>query len=466
MSEHTVPLSPPSPLSEPAGATTDIAGRMERLPTSRWQVKARVLIGTATFFDAFDALAIAQVLPVLVPLWGLSTGQTGLLISIGYLGQLLGALLFSAIAERRGRVVAMVLCILTFASMSVACMFAWNVESLLLFRTLQGIGLGGQVPIAAVYISEITKAHGRGRFVLLYELVFSVGVVAAGVVGYYVVPHLGWQYMFLAGAAPLLMVYTLRTWLPESPRWLSSVGRHEEADAAMSHIEDKVAKATGAPLPPPPPAVPAGRAADGSSWRELFRPPYLRRTLVVWCIWFGSYLVYYGISTWLPTLYRTTFDLPLGTSLKYGLISNCVGFFGAALCALTIDMLGRKTWFAIALGGSALCLVLLALSGVDTPSDVLVFGSGAYFFAAAAAIGVYLYTPELYPTRIRAIGVGTATAWLRLASMAGPLLIGGLIAHGLPAIFVVFAVVAGAVAIVTVLFGVETKERVLEEVSP
>ncbi|MFE2945226.1 MFS transporter [Streptomyces sp. NPDC059255] len=450
--------------SPAAGSITDITNRMERLPLSRWQVKARVLIGTATFFDAFDALAIAQVLPVLTPLWNLNSAQTGALISVGYLGQLVGALLFSWIAERRGRVFAMVLAIATFSVLSVGCAFSWSFESLLIFRTLQGLGLGGQVPIAAVFISEITKAHGRGRFILLYELVFSVGVVVAGLVGFWVVPHLGWEFMFVVGALPVLSIPLLLKQLPESPRWLAGVGRETDADREMSRIEHNVAKAVGSPLPPAGDlTVAAQRAA--SSWTELFRPPYLRRTLVVWSIWFGAYMVYYGISTWLPTLYRTVFKLPLEVSLQYGLISNCIGLAGAALCALTIDFVGRRIWFTVALGGSAVFLFALALSGVHQPSDLMIFGSGAYFFAAAAAIGVYLYTPELYPTRIRAIGVGTATAWLRLASMIGPVVIGTFLAYGLTTIFAVFGAVALVVAVIITVFAPETKNKVLEELS-
>src|SRR4029079_12042337 len=117
----------------------------------------------------------------------------------------------------------------TFTTFSVACALSWNFESLLAFRTLQGLGLGGQVPIAAVFISEITKAHGRGRFILLYELILSVGVVAAGLVGFWVVPHLGWEFMSLVGALPLLIVPVLLRWLPESPRWLAGAGRNADA---------------------------------------------------------------------------------------------------------------------------------------------------------------------------------------------------------------------------------------------
>src|SRR5437773_709614 len=148
----------------------DIVARLERLPTSWWQVRTRIIVGVATFFDAFDALAIASVLPVIVPLWKLTPPQIGFLISAGFLGQLVGALLFGWIAERYGRMTAMVWSIALFALMSLVCAFAWDYDSLLVFRTIQGIGLGGEVPVAAVFISELTRAQGRGRFVLLYEI--------------------------------------------------------------------------------------------------------------------------------------------------------------------------------------------------------------------------------------------------------------------------------------------------------
>ncbi|MEA2982677.1 MAG: transporter, putative metabolite:H+ symporter, partial [Alphaproteobacteria bacterium] len=159
----------------PAGAVDNVVARIERLPTSWWHVKTRIIVGVATFFDAFDALAIATVLPVLVPMWKLTGPQIGVMISAGFLGQLVGALLFGWIGERFGRMPAMIGSIATFALLSIACAFAWDYNSLLVIRTLQGIGLGGEVPIAAVYISELTRARHRGRFVLLYELVFPIG---------------------------------------------------------------------------------------------------------------------------------------------------------------------------------------------------------------------------------------------------------------------------------------------------
>jgi putative MFS transporter len=448
----------------PAGTVDNVVARIERLPTSWWHVKTRIIVGVATFFDAFDALAIATVLPALVPLWKLTPPQVGLLISAGFLGQLIGALFFGWIGERFGRLHAMVWSIATFAVMSFVCALAWDYTSLLVFRTIQGIGLGGEVPVAAVYISELSKAGNRGRFVLLYELVFPVGLVAASLLGLWIVPNLGWQWMFYIGAVPAILALFLRLLLPESPRWLAVQGRQAEAEAALSLIERETQKSTGQPLPPVQPVV--ATRDQRASLSDLFGAVYLRRTLVVWVIWFAAYFVNYGLVIWLPTIFRTVYQLPLEVSLRYGLITQAIGMLGALVCALSIDYVGRRIWFAIAFAGGCASLGMLAATGSPTSGQVLMYMTVAYFFISTINIGVYLYTPELYPTRVRAVGVGTATAWLRFASMIGPTVVGVMIAGGLQSVFMTFAVVAGVAAIVTAAFAVETKGRVLEEVSP
>ena len=256
-----------------------IVARMERLPFTRFHLKARVLVGTATFFDAFDALSIAYVLPVLIPLWGLNPGRIGALISIGYVGQLAGAILLGWLAERRGRKFSLLLSVLILSLFSLLCAASWDYSSLFLFRALQGIGLGGEVPVAASYINEISKAKGRGRFVLLYELIFPVGLLSAAIVGWWVVPLWGWQVMFLIGALPGLVVLPLRWMLPESPRWLANRGRLDEADRVVAELEAVASRAGKIELPALV-VKPLG-ASQSTRWRELFQGIYLRRTLVV-----------------------------------------------------------------------------------------------------------------------------------------------------------------------------------------
>jgi MFS transporter, putative metabolite:H+ symporter len=447
-----------------SATTEDIVARVDRLPVSWWHVKTRIIIGVATFFDAFDALAIASVLPAIVPLWKLTPPQVGFLISAGFLGQLLGALFFGWVAEKYGRMTGMIWSIGTFAVMSLVCVFAWNYESLLVFRVVQGFGLGGEVPIAAVYISELARTNVRGRFVMLYELLFPVGIVAASVLGLWVVPTLGWQYMFAIGAIPAVLVLFLRRMLPESPRWLANAGRLKEAELAIEQIERETEKATGQPLPAPQPVVKV--VEKRASLSDLFGPLYLRRTIVVWLIWFTSYLVNYGLAIWLPTVYRTVFKLPLDVALRYGLITTGFGLVGAAIAAVIIDHIGRKVLFAVCFAGAAVALIVLSQQSNPSPEQVLIYITASNFFVSAINLGVYLYTPELYPTRVRALGVGTATAWLRFASMIGPTAVGYMIASGLNSIFLAFGALALVTAIITALFAIETKKRVLEEVSP
>ncbi|MGD1094918.1 MAG: MFS transporter [Bryobacteraceae bacterium] len=455
--------------TDPAAVSVEtLIARMERLPVTFWHVRARLIVGAATFFDAFDVLTISVALPVLVGEWHLNSREVGFIISAGFVGQLAGALFFGWAAERFGRLRAMVYSVAVLGLMSLACAGAWNYGSLLLFRTIQGFGIGGEVPVAATYINELSKARRRGRFFLLYEMIFGVGLTSAALVGYWVVPRLGWQSMFILGALPALLVLRLRRILPESPRWLASKGRFAEADEVVRQMEDYALK-SGAVMEPvssqahasPPPKTLVIR------WQELFSERYLRRTLTVWVIWFCCYFVTYGLTTWLPTIYRTVFKLDVATALRFGLVTNLAGLAGDFAVALTIDRLGRRVWLGLAFAIGA--VPLAALGFVSTPSAQLVAlgASLSYIFVASNSLVCYLYTPEIYPTRLRALGSSVATAWLRAGSALGPALVGFILTrHDLGAVFGMFAVVSVVGAVVASLFAVETRERVLEEVSP
>src|SRR6185295_1666069 len=313
-----------------------IAARIERLPLSRWHLKLRVIMGIALFFDAFDALVIAYVLPVLIGLWKLAPSQIGLLIAAGFAGQLIGAIFFGWLAERIGRIPGAVWTIGIFSVFSVVCAFSWSFQSMLVFRFIQGLGLGGEVPIAAAYVGEIAKAGRRGRFFLLYQVVFAVGLAAVAVAATWVVPHLGWQWMFYIGAVPAVIALILRSTLPESPRWLASRGRLDEADRAMRRIEEEVTRTSGQPLPALPSNIPP-ISRERASWSELFSSTYARRTFGVWVMWFCAYLVTYGIAGWLPTVYRTVFKLPVQQSLQYTMVTPVVGVIAALAYAYFID---------------------------------------------------------------------------------------------------------------------------------
>ena len=450
----------------PAGANAQqISARLERLPLSRWHLQARVLVGSATFFDGVDALAIAYVLPVLADAWHLSPQRIGLLISAGYVGQLAGALVSGWMAERIGRLTTMIYTVAVYSVLSVLCMVSWNYWSLLAFRIIQGLGLGGEVPVAATYVNELSRPQDRGRFVLLYELVFPAGRVAAALAGVWIVVRFGWRYMFLLGRLPALLVLLLRRMLPESPRWLASQGRLEEADDVVGHIESRIAS-EGKELPPVKQTAAPRESAGRAAWKDLFTGIYLSRTLVAWVLWFASYLILNGLSTWVPTLYRTVFKMSLQTSANYGLVTSMAGLAGCFIVAYLIDRTGRRPWFATVLCLSGLAFIALWRLGASSATTVLIYTSAASLFVNSIAMALFLYTPEIYPTRMRALGVSVSSAWLRVASILGPIVIGLTIQYSrLAMVFLEFGLVALLAALVAGLFCVETKGLALEEIS-
>jgi putative MFS transporter len=442
----------------------DISARLERLPITREVFWARNIVGAATFFDGYTVIAIAYAMPVLVREWGLTPGQTGMILSMGYLGQLIGAILFGWLAEKIGRLKVLLFTILLFVSMDVACLFAAGATMMMAFRFVQGIGTGGEVPVASAYINEMISSKGRGRFFLLYEVMFLLGLVGAGLIGYFMVPLYGWKAMFVVGLVPAILMIPLRWFLHESPRWLVANGRYKEADRIVSRLE-KSARDAGQELPEPKiVAAPFQRKSD---WRELFQGIYLKRTLSIWAMWFCSYMVANGTITWLPTLYRQTFNLPLGTSILYGFFTSVGGVVAAVICALLIDKVGRKRWYTGALLIAPLPLLLLAWLGATSATQVLILAGLAYAIVQTVTFSLYLYSAEIYPTRLRAIGTGTGSAWLRLGSSAGPIVVGFIMSTiGIQYVFATFAAILIVGALITVLFAIETQGKVLEELSP
>jgi putative MFS transporter len=359
------------------------------------------------------------------------------------------------------------LTIVLYGVLSFCCAAAWDYTSLLIFRLIQGFGLGGEVPIAASYINEIAKAKGRGRFFLLYELVFPLGLMIASLAGVWIVPHLGWRWLFALGG-PVAAIAALMRWtLPESPRWLASVGRNEEAEKAMVFIEQRVKRTSGADLPEIRIVPVAGLTAKRTRIAELFSHVYLRRTIVVWVIWFASYFANYGLVTWLPSIYRTIFKLPLDKALVYGMVAQVAGMIGSITAALLVDILGRRLLIGLYFLIAGIFELALWYAGAVTAFQTLVLSSLAIVFIGANCLIVYLYTPELYPTRMRALGSSIASAWLRVAAMLGPVVVGFVITHyNVSWNFLVFAAVIIIAGILILSLGIETKGKVLEEISP
>ena len=447
------------------GDMRHVVARLERLPYCSWHLKMRLIICTAWFFDAFDSIAIAVVLPPLIGMWHLTPQQIGPLIGIGFLGQLVGAVAFGWIAEHWGRRSSMLVTLLIFSLGALACAAATSYNTLFWLRFVQGIGLGGEIPLMAAYVNEFARAKGRGRFSISIQVLFSIGLLAVALVGVYVVPRWGWQWMFIIGAIPALIAIPMRAVLPESPRWLASRGRYDEADRALARIED-IAAAEGLTVPALPADLPAAAQAHPRV-ADLFKGIYLRRTISVWLLWVGAYFVSYGITAWMPSLFRTVYHLNVQQSLNYGLINNVFGLCGAFLALYLIEAIGRRRMFILSLGGCCVFLLSFAFLPQLSAAGTLAIATGGFFCLSSTLLSLATYTAEIYPTHLRALGGGIASAWQRGASVVGTTVVGWVLPYyGINAVFVMFGMFALLCAVTAFFFATETRGKVLEHVSP
>lgn len=462
---------PPPAAKPPAGTTAvpvhgAVIARLEQLTGTPMQIRARIMVGAATFFDGFDVISIAAVLPLLIRQWSLTPWQIGFLLSAGAGGQLIGALLFPLLAERWGRIRAITLSSGLTGLLSIGCALTDHYGLFMLLRFLQGIGLGGELPVAASYINEIIRAEGRGRFVLMYETIFPLGLLSSMALSTWLVPTYGWHSMYWVGGLPLLIAVSLPWLVPESPRWLAGRGRLAEAGQALTRLERAVAEAEPVALDPARVAsfqhlldTQVSRRA-----RDLFRPDYLRRTLVVATIWITCGVLQYGLSSWLPTIYREVYHAPLRLALNLAVAGSVSSLLGSLASALLVDAVGRKPVIVHSFLGCTLSLVLAGLFRHESVYLVAGLCALALGLMSCGFLTAYVYTPEQYPTSIRAIGAGLGGAWLKIASLGAPLVISGAMQHGhLGPAFYGLALVPLVAAVAVWGYGIETRGQVLEQ---
>lgn len=430
------------------------------------------MLAGGTFFDSFDALSIATALTVIVKYFGISLSTAGLIVSAGYLGQLVGALVVGALSERIGRRRAFIAAIVVFSALSIGAALSWSATSLLVFRMLQGLGLGAEVPIAGTLLNEFLSARHRGRIGLLYESAFTWGILIAPLAGVILIgglgPGAGWRWLFALGALPLLLAVVAWWRLPESPRWLAEHGRAEEAERIVARIEAN-ARERGDELPAYRPAPP--QAAHRLRPAELFAAPYRRRTGMLWATWFFTYFITYGFSVWLPTLYVQLGGLSPSRSLVLTVILGVAQLIAAYVGVPLVDRIGRMP---LLLAGFIIMAVgcgfgTLGVSVLNLTAWPVLFTAGITTAVGATfpAILLYLYTAELYPTRMRGWGTAAGSSMNRLASILSPILVGQILSRGggVTAVFSAFLLAALIGLAVLAVTGIETRNRPLEEIA-
>jgi putative MFS transporter len=455
----------------PDARTSNVLARLERVPVFGFHLRLAALLGVGTLLDSFDALAIAVTLPVIVSSFDLDVGSVGWLISAAYAGQLLGSVMFGWLAERAGRKPAYVGSLVVMGLFSLVAAVAWSAGSLAVARVLTGIGLGGEVPIAAALFSEYVQARRRGLITMLWETSFIWGFVVTPLVALGLIeglgPETGWRAVFALGGLSLVAVVAAIRWLPESIRWLVRSGRLDAAERTLAGVEAE-ASARGvsleAPQPQPLPDVAPTR------WREPLEAGYRARTLLVWTLTSANFFAVYGIAVWLPTLYVTLGGLPPAASLTLTILTGGLQLASAYLFAGTVDRIGRRRWFVFGLSLAATAAAAgLAASAVGLTGWPILFAVGALmlFGLTPVSMGVFLYAGELYPTRMRAWGTALAGGWIRIAAFVAPLAVAAVLGAGwgIQGVFAMFGVATSVGAAVMVTWGPETRQVVLEELA-
>ena len=434
--------------------------RLEALPVSRFHYKLLLVTGLGWLFDSMDTGLIAFILPVLAKEWGLAPGQMGLIGSIGLIGMALGAVISGTVADRIGRKKVFTITVLLYSIASAFCALSWNYQSLLVFRFLVGFGLGGELPVAATLVSEYAPSRVRGRFIVLLESFWGLGWIAAACIAYFFIPVYGWRMAFLIGALPALYVCLIRLHMPESVRYLLTRGRVDEARQIVLSLEKQLhvpsALFTGETEPVP--------VVAKASFRELWKKPFMSRTIMLWLVWFGINFSYYGIFMWLPSLvFQQGFTVV--KTFEYVLIMTLAQLPGYYCAAWLVDKIGRKYTLSAFLLFSGVASYFFGHA--STAATLMMWGSVMSFFNLGAWGVLYTYTPEQYPTAIRALGSGWAAGFGRFGGMAAPMMVGALLARsfGFASVFYMFALVFAAVAVIVLSLGVESKQKDLESLS-
>lgn len=416
---------------EPRPAALTRAERLDRLPFTRRHTRLVIGSGIGWALDAMDVGLVSFVMAALAVQWGLGATELSWVASLGFVGMAVGATLGGLLADRIGRRQVFAATLLVYGLATGASALVGSLAALLVLRVVVGLGLGAELPVASTLVSEFAPARIRGRVVVALEAFWAVGWFAAAVIGFLVVPSgaNGWRWAFAIGAAPAFYAVVVRRTLPESVRFLESAGRYADAEEAVRQFEIEA----GVRAVDSPPIAPSPRARA----RDLWSPDLRRRTAGLWIVWFGLNFAYYGAFIWLPTLLVAS-GLSLVRSFGYTLVITAAQLPGYAVAAVLIERWGRRPTLATFLAGSALAAGLFA--GARTPVAVVGAGMLLSFFALGAWGAVYAVTPEVYPTRLRGTGSGSAAGFGRIASILAPLSVPPLLASGgSPLVFGVFA---------------------------
>ncbi len=453
----------------------DFAARIDRLPASRTVWRMITLIALGGCFETYDLFLTAYIVPGMSQdglfsdaslgafsvLKVINTPGAGTFVFALFAGLFVGTIVFGWVADAYGRRTIFTFSLLWYSIATLIMAAMPNGFWIDIWRFIAGIGIGVELVTIDTYVSELISPQARGRaFAYTQFVTFCVVPIVALLASPWLLGPANWRWVVVIGAAGAVFIWWVRLGLPESPRWLARKGRLAEAETVLSRIEAEVVAETGAPLPPPGPAIEEVGRAD---YAEVFQPPYGRRTAVLSIFNFFQTYGYYGFAAWVPTLLIAK-GITVTHSLEWAFIIAIANPVGPLVGMLVADRMERKWQIVCAALGMAVFGLLFASRTAAV--TLIIFGVLITLSNNWLSFAFHNYQAEQFPTRIRARAVGFVYSWSRLsAALSGLAIATFLGVGGTMAVFIFIACCMAIVIFVIGVFGVRTRGLALEAIS-
>jgi putative MFS transporter len=436
---------------------TDIGWRLDRLAISSFHWRVLTLIAAGMFFDSFDLYLAGGVLGALVQSGESTIELNAMFISATFFGMMIGAWFAGVLGDRLGRKFTYQFNLAIFGLASLAGAAAPSMTWLIAARFVMGLGLGAEIVVGYGTLGEFIPARHRGRFATLLNLIINSSLFLATLVGWVVIPNLGWRWMFVIVAGGAFVVWFLRRAMPESPRWLASQGRLAEAETIVRRAEAESPVFEDGPAPRTAPGAGTPRGLS-----DLFGPALLGRTVLATIVTVSLLTFNFAFVSWVPT-FLVKQGHGVSNSLGLSALMFAGGPLGSLIGLLLSERIGRRwglIWFSL--------IGIAASAAYVSVTDAALLGALGFLVTCViyilSSLSIACYVPELFPTEVRLRGSGIANAAGRAVNIVVPYVIAtsfdrfGL--YGVLALIV--AVLVGQI-VVLLTMGVETKGRSLED---
>ena len=470
-------------LEPPPFVVTNIPQRMDRLPWSRWHWLVVSALGITWLLDGLEVSIVAALGPVLThsTTLALTESQVGLTASAYLTGSVMGALVFSYLTDRQGRKKWFMITLLLYLMATILTAFAWDLASLMFFRFLTGAGIGGEYAAINSAIDELIPARRRGHTDLAINGTWWLGSATGALLSVVLlnprlIPEsLGWRLCFIFGAVLGVAIVLVRRYIPESPRWLMTHSRIEEAEDIVARIERQVSSDERFKnLPEPKGSITVHTRPHGTTIatvaRELFKT-YPQRTALGLALMVTQAFMYNAVSFTFPLVLTKYYDVPSSTIGLYLLPFAFGNFLGPLLLGRFFDTIGRKQMISFTYGTAGLLLALtgyLFSVGSFTVTTHLLAWSSIFFFASAGASAAYLTVSEIFPMEIRAMAIAFFFVVAQGAAILAPWLYGRMIETSATSVYYGYLLGAGLMlvgAVVELVMGVKAEGRALEHIA-